>query len=79
MFWCEFGNCLLNVLYRYSLISIGRVVDTADDKRLVGGDLTRTHAAEMVRVVYVDRHEALRSDEVRIQTPPPILLFLLEK
>lgn len=43
--------------------------------------LTRTHAAEMVRVVYVDveRHEALRSDDVRMQTPPPILFFLLEK
>ena len=41
--------------------------------------LTRTHAAEMVRVVYVDRHEALRSDDVRMQTPPPILFFLFEK
>ena len=29
----------------------------------------------MVRVVYVDRHEALRSDDVRMQTPPLILFF----
>ena len=38
--------------------------------------LTKTHAAEMVHVVYVDRHEALSSDKVRIQTSPPILFFL---
>ena len=39
---------------------------------------TRNQAGEIARVVYVDRHEALRSDDVRMRTPPPILFFLLE-